>query len=269
MNNLILGSTIVFAPHPIDVALEGLAEAGYKNVEIGAVKGGFEHIDPDTVSDAEIQRIGRKLADLGLNPVSLSGHTQLQTDEGKTRYMRAMDIAKGLGMPIVNTFTGDAKTEEEREAYFANVQELCDYAEKLGLTIGMETDSNMLPTAKVGVEILDRINRPEVLGFNYDPGNVIYYTGADPIEDIHYALPRMVHFHLKDKIGGQGVFNFPPTGEGEIDLARLLTILNEAGYTGPISAEVEFDDKGWPDAAGCLEAAKRSVAGLHALGLTW
>lgn len=268
MDNLILGSTIVFAPHPIDAALEGLAEAGYRNVEIGAVKGWFEHIDPDTVTEAEIQRIGRKLADLGLNPVSLSGHTQLQTQEGKDRFKRAMDIAKGLGMPIVNTFTGDAKTDEEREAYFANVQELCDYATQLGLTIGMETDSNMLPTAKIGVEILERIGRPEVLGFNYDPGNVIYYTGADPYEDIMYALPRMVHFHLKDKIGGQGVFNFPPTGEGDIDLARLLRILEEAGYTGPISAEVEFDENGWPDIAGCLDGAKRSVAGLKALGLT-
>ncbi|MGD9712601.1 MAG: sugar phosphate isomerase/epimerase family protein [Thermomicrobiales bacterium] len=268
MENLILGSTIVFAPHPIDVALEGLAEVGYRNVEIGAVKGWFEHIDPDTVSDAEIDRIGRKLGDLGLNPVSLSGHTQLQTHEGKDRFIRAMDIAKGLGMPIVNTFTGDAKTDEEREAYFANVQELCDYAEKLGLTIGMETDSNMLPTAKIGVEILAKINRPGILGFNYDPGNVIYYTGADPYEDIMYALPQLVHFHLKDKKGGQGVFDFPPTGEGDIDLARLLKILEDAGYTGPISAEVEFDENGWPDAAGCLEGARRSVAGLHALGLT-
>jgi sugar phosphate isomerase/epimerase len=267
--NLILGSTIVFAPHPIDAALEGLAEAGYRNVEIGAVKGWFEHIDPDTVTDAEIQRIGSKLSQVGLNPVSLSGHTQLQTNEGKERFRRAIDIAAGLGMQIVNTFTGDAESEEEREAYFANVQELCDHAGSLGLKIGMETDSNMLPTAKIGVEILDRIDRPEVLGFNYDPGNVIYYTGADPYEDVLYALPRMVHFHLKDKIGGKGVFNFPPTGDGEIDIPRLLKILEDGGYTGPISAEVEFDDKGWPDVDGCRAAAKRTVENLHTLGLSW
>ncbi|CAN5780811.1 hypothetical protein BH24CHL4_BH24CHL4_17880 [soil metagenome] len=269
MDNLILGSTIVFAPHPIEAALEGLAEAGFKNVEIGAVKGWFEHIDPDTVSEAEIQRIGGRLSDLGLNPVSLSGHTQLQTDEGKDRFKRAIDIADGLGMQIVNTFTGDAQTEEERDAYFANVQELCDHAGPLGLKIGMETDSNMLPTAKSGAGILDRIDRPEVLGFNYDPGNVIYYTGADPYEDVQYALPRMVHFHLKDKIGGKGVFNFPPTGDGQIDIPRLLKILEDGGYSGPISAEVEFDDKGWPDIDGCKAAAKRTVENLHALGLSW
>lgn len=269
MNNKILGSTIVFAPFKLDQALEGLAAAGYRYCEVGAVKGWFEHIDPDTASDKDIQLAGTKLKDLGLELVSMSGHTQLQTAEGKARFTRCLDIAAALGASIVNTFTGDATTEDEREAYFANVGDLCDHAKALGLKIGMETDSNMLPTAKAGVAILDRINRPDTLGFNYDPGNVVYYTGADPIEDITYALPRLLHFHFKDKVGGKGIFNFPPPGEGEIDMRRLLKIVEEAGYTGPISAEVEFDDKGWPDYDACLDAAKRSVAHLHDMGLSW
>ena len=37
-----------------------------------------------------------------------------------------MEIAAALGVEIVNTFTGDATTTDEREAYFANVAELCD-----------------------------------------------------------------------------------------------------------------------------------------------
>ena len=268
-NATILGSTIVFAPYSLEQALEGLAAAGYRNCEIGAVKGWFEHIDPDTATDKEIAAAKQKLDDLGLNPVSLSGHTQLQTPEGKERFRRAIDIAQGLTMEIINTFTGDAETEAEREAWFENIQELCDYAENHGLIIGMETDSNMLPTAAAGVEILDRINRPGRIGFNYDPGNVVYYTGADPIEDIKIALPRMVHFHFKDKIGGKGIFNFPPPGEGELDMPKLLQLCADAGYSGPISAEVEFDENGWPDYDACLDAAKRSVANLHAMGLTW
>ncbi|MBW3632073.1 MAG: sugar phosphate isomerase/epimerase [Chloroflexi bacterium] len=268
MERVVLGSTIVFAPYTIDQALEGLADAGYRACEIGAVKGWFEHIDPDTVTDREIDRIGQKLADLGLKPVSLSGHAQLQTDEGADRFARAIDIAAALGMEIVNTYTGDATTEEEREAYFANVAALCDRAAGHGLKIGMETDSNMLPTAEAGVAILDRIDRPEVLGFNYDPGNVVYYTGADPLTDIHFALPRLVHFHFKDKIGGKGVFNFPPPGDGELDMTGLIAILDEARYSGPISAEVEFDERGWPEYDACRAAAVRSVENLRRMGLT-
>jgi L-ribulose-5-phosphate 3-epimerase len=266
-NAPVIGSTIVFAPYSLEQALEGLAEAGYHACEIGAVKGWFEHIDPDTATDKEIAAAERKLADLGLKPVSLSGHTQLQTAEGKERFRRAIDIAHGLGTQIVNTFTGDAETEADRDAWFTNVTELVDYAASKGLKVGMETDSNMLPTAAIGIAILDKINRPETLGFNYDPGNVVYYTGADPVADIKIALPRMVHFHLKDKIGGKGIFNFPPPGTGELDLAAMLALCAAADYRGPISAEVEFDDKGWPDYDACLTAAKTSVENLRRLSL--
>src|SRR4051794_3503147 len=108
MDRPVLGSTIVFAPYSIDQALEGLAAAGYRACEIGAVKGWFEHIDPDATSDAEIDRISRKLANLGIAPVSMSGHAQLQTAEGAARFARALDIAATLGMEVVNTATGDA-----------------------------------------------------------------------------------------------------------------------------------------------------------------
>ncbi len=204
MERVVLGSTIVFAPFTIDQALEGLAEAGYRACEIGAVKGWFEHIDPDTASEPEIDRIAARMADLGLRPVSLSGHAQLQTDAGAARFARAIDIAAALGMEVVNTYTGDATTDEEREAYLANVTTLCDRAAAQGLKIGMETDSNMLPTAEAGVAILDRIDRPDVLGFNYDPGNVIYYAGGDPLTDIHFALPRLVHSISRTRSAARG-----------------------------------------------------------------
>ena len=71
-NATILGSTIVFAPYSMEQALEGLAAAGYRNCEIGAVKGWFEHIDPDTATDKEIAASSSGSNDLGLNPVSLS-----------------------------------------------------------------------------------------------------------------------------------------------------------------------------------------------------
>src|SRR6187397_3270679 len=106
MENQILGSTIVFAPLSLDQALEGLAEAGYTNCEVGAVKGWFEHIDPDTASDKEIAHVEAKLKETGLTLVSMSGHTQLQTAAGKARFTRCLEIAASLGARIVNTFTG-------------------------------------------------------------------------------------------------------------------------------------------------------------------
>ena len=62
------------------------------------------------------------------------------------------------------------------------------------------------------------------------------------------------------ELGGKGVFDFPPPGDGELDMTGLLAILDEAGYAGPISAEVEFNELGWPDYDVCLAAAKRSCS---------
>ena len=45
------GSTIIFKPYTLEEALRGLAEAGFENVEIGAVKGFLEHLDPDAITD--------------------------------------------------------------------------------------------------------------------------------------------------------------------------------------------------------------------------
>ena len=53
----------------------------------------------------------------------------------------------------------------------------------------------------------------------------------------------------------------------QLDMKGLLTILNEAGYTGPLSAEVEFNELGWPGYDACRAAAKRSVENLRSMGL--
>jgi hypothetical protein len=50
-------------------------------------------------------------------------------------------------------------------------------------------------------------------------------------------------------------------------MTGLLTILDAGGYRGPISAEVEFDERGWPDYDACRAAARRSVENLRGMGL--
>ena len=102
--------------------------------------------------------------------------------------------------------------------------------------------------------------------FNYDPGNVRYYTGAVPEEDIEFALPRLGHFHLKDQRGGKGVADFPPLGEGEVDIPRILRRLRETGFSGPVCMEIEFTDYEWPAWEDCVEAAPTQQG---VLGWAW
>jgi sugar phosphate isomerase/epimerase len=164
-----------------------------------------------------------------------------------------------LGIRVLNTFTGDAETAEERAAFVDGARELADEAEAAGIRLCIETDSNLLPTAEAGLALLEQIGR-DWIQINYDPGNVVYYTGARPEQDIEHGLGRIGHVHLKDKRGGKGVLDFPPLGEGEIDIPAILRSLRASGFSGPVSMEIEFVDYQYPDWEACVEAAKRGKA---------
>ena len=73
------GSTIIFKPYPLAEALRGLAEAGFVNVEIGAVKEFLEHLDPD---NPDVDGCRALLDEHGLTCVSMSGHAPLHQEVG-------------------------------------------------------------------------------------------------------------------------------------------------------------------------------------------
>ena len=87
-------------------------------------------------------------------------------------------------------------------------------------------------------------------------------------EDLPRALPWVALCHLKDKIGGQRVWNFPPLGKGHVDFKKLLRILASARYAGPFSVEIEFQGHPWPPLAAVNKAMKDSHRFLTTLGLS-
>ena len=143
------GSSIIFIPFTLEQALAGLAEAGFVNVEIGAVKGFLEHLDPDDCGPAEVANCRRLLDEHGLTCVSMSGHAPLHLDIGVQRLTNVLGVGKELGIQVLNTFTGDA-SRPRRSRRSSNVRAIADEAQDAGIRLCIETDSNLLPTAAVG-----------------------------------------------------------------------------------------------------------------------
>jgi len=114
-------------------------------------------------------------------------------------------------------------------------------------------------------DLLEEIGHPWIR-INYDPGNVVYYAGVRPEEDIVHARGLIGHVHLKDKRGGKGILDFPPLGEGELDIPAMLGELQDSGFSGPVSMEIEFKDYQFPDWSECVEAARRGKAYWDSLG---
>jgi L-ribulose-5-phosphate 3-epimerase len=74
--------------------------------------------------------------------------------------------------------------------------------------------------------------------------------------------------HLKDTVGGKGVWNFPAIGDGSVDFAGVLEIMRETGYEGPYSVEIEFQGEPWPPMDEIDQALRRSYDHLKSLGLS-
>ena len=67
--------------------------------------------------------------------------------------------------------------------------------------------------------------------------------------------------------GGKGVWNFGEIGTGDVDFASVLRILQDAGYDGPYSVEIEFSGEPWPPLAEVNAAMRGSREHLNGLGL--
>lgn len=255
-------TTNTYHGYPLEAALRGIRQAGFTAVEIAAVRGWSEHLAPDASPD-EIARLRALLDQHGLRAVSLSGHSDLTTDAGVAQFLNALETAVRLGIPIVNTgIGGHAGGGEDERAFLARIGRVAEAAAARGIVVALETHGSILGTGAQGAALLARIGHP-ALRLNYDTANVIYYAGVRPEEDLVHALPYLAHVHLKDKIGGPGVWNFPPLGQGEIDFPRILRTLRDGGYTGPLSVEIEFQGEPWPPLPEVDRAVQASYAYLQ------
>lgn len=264
MHNPLAGHTNTYHAYSLEEALAGIAEAGFRHVELSAVPGWTEHVDLDGDPD----QLQRALEAYGLTAVSLSAHSDLTTDEGLAHGVKAVRFASDFGIPIVNTaIGGHAGKEEDERAFLDRVGELADAAERAGVVVALEIHGDIMASGRSALPLLERIGR-ESIKVNYDTANVEFYSGERAVDDLPAIVRHVVHCHLKDTMGGKGNWDFPALGRGVVDFARVLEIFRQAGYEGPFSVELEFQGEPWPPLAEVTEAMRASYQHLRGLGLS-
>jgi len=264
--NRLAATTTCYEPYSLEEALAGIAAAGFRYVELAAIRGIIEHV-PLTPDARTLGHVHRLLNRYSLTPVALSAHSNLTNARGLKDAFRALDLCERMGIPILNTAVGGPEEGEEDEAVFLqNIGGLADYAAERDVTITLEIHGELTATGQKSAELMQKINRPNVR-INYDTANCEYFGGVPAEEDLGYALPWVALSHLKDKIGGHRVWNFPAVGSGHVYFAKLFRMFRRGGYTGPFSVEVEFRGHPWPPLATVNRAMRKSYKYLNCLGL--
>ncbi len=263
MRNALAGHTNSFHTYGREEALAGIAEAGYRTVELTAVEGWTEHVD----LDADTGELRARLEHYGLEPVVLSGHSDLTTDEGLVYGIKAVEWCANYGLPVMNTAIGGHASQEENEsAFLANIEALANAAEDAGVDVALEIHGDIMASGARTLPLLERIGHPRIK-VAYDTGNCEFYGDVKAVDDLAAIVPYLANVHLKDHRGGKGDWDFPAPGDGTIDFGAVLGILEAGGYRGPLSVEIEFQGDPWPPLAEVNASMARACSHLNALGL--
>jgi len=240
MKNKIGVVTSTYPNYNGDEAMQGIAAASFKYVELASAPSYFEHIipRPEEAADKDVKNLLEKCKGYGLELYCIAGHTRLLTEKGKENFKTVLDYAEKAGVPFVTTDTGEVKQEDDKLRFYKDMEELADYAQSKNVTICLEMHGSWCNNGKTGAEIIKKINHPNVR-LNYDTGNVSLYGGVWAVDDMEYAVPHMAFMHIKEVGGELKEWNFPALGDGKVDFDIIRGYIKD--YTGPISVEIEFD----------------------------
>ncbi len=222
--------------HDYRVALDGIAEAGFKYAGIMTdVNGRIITLETTT---GQAARIGEEARSRGLKVASLSlgsFDVSKSLDEGISQLKRYIDNTASLGAPIVHF--GGTSREDHMDKYIEAIGECCDYAKGKGVQLSLKTHGGFNTSGADCRKYIERVGHKN-FGLWYDPGNVYYYTdGAlNPVDDAAAIDGLVFGMSVKDFLMPKNVSVTP--GTGMVDFPRLITRLQEGGFTrGPLVVE--------------------------------
>jgi sugar phosphate isomerase/epimerase len=206
-------------------AYEHLASLGLRHVEILVPP-------PDTVAATQAQ-----LDKHGLVASSLHGECDISQPNVAQRVAEQMPAFEALGCAIM--FTSVRKGELAAETAYSRLREAGEVARAHGVTLVLETHPDLVTNGEVARQTMEAVDHPNVR-VNFDTANIYFYNrDVDCVAELRHVVPYVAAVHLKDTDGGYRHWHFPALGEGIVDFGEVFAVLDEAGFQGPCTLEIE------------------------------
>ncbi|WP_394992366.1 sugar phosphate isomerase/epimerase family protein [Emticicia sp.] len=196
----------------------------------------------------------KKLDELGLKRIAVTicgaDFNQISPDENMRkatleRNKRAVDCALVLGADLLtgpyhsalSHFTGKPATQQEWQWAVENLQELAQYADDLGITLGLEYlnrfESYLVSSADELLKLVEDINHPACkIMFDTFHANIEEKSLGDAIRKLSKHL---VHVQVSEN-------DRSTVGKGNVDWEDVFKALKDINYGGWLSIEA-FSEK--------------------------
>ncbi|MFZ2147589.1 MAG: sugar phosphate isomerase/epimerase family protein [Sedimentisphaerales bacterium] len=251
-----------WANYDYRVALDAIAEAGFKYAGLMTTKSKTGLVISISTTLEEAERIGEEAEKRGLDVLSVYG--------GDIPVAKSLGAGiEGLKKLIDNCAACDAKnllmggTGDEKlyKMYYKAIAECCDYAAEKGVGISIKPHGGLNATGPQCRKTIEMVGHRNFRIW-YDPGNIFFYSNGelDPVDDAATVDGLVVGMCVKDYRHPKNVSVTP--GTGQVDFPAVLARLRKGGFTqGPLV--VECLDQG--DAEQTLAQARKARTFLEGL----
>jgi len=272
-------STNAYTRYDLSEAVRRIADHGYEGVEIladtpHAYLPEFGNTDWDRLETA-LDETGLAVSNINANtamgyyddapPSAFFDPTIITANHDDRRWRieytkQAIELASAVGAPAACITTGRPlpgnPPDQAREYLLDSLDELTNYAEEAGVSLGIEYEPELLIECTDEVLTLIEDIGSDALGVNLDIGHSAVY-GEDPAESIRRCAGHITGIHLEDIVGGRrGKHYHEIPGKGDTEFRPVFEALADIGYTGFATMELYT----YPDAPD--EAAATAIEEL-------
>lgn len=217
-----------------DAALDGTKEAGYKIFGLLSRTRSEPFIAADATPEY-LAELKKKIAarNLKANMGALRILTNGSIEDGKTDLRKQIDNAKTLELEYILTFGVDKPAEFSN--FYKIMQDGATYAQEHGIKLVLKPHGGGSGASEEILRCIKEINQPNFKIW-YDAGNIIYYTGKDPMAELEPIVQHVTGFCAKDCAAPKAEV-MVQLGTGKVDFAKVFARLKAAGFNGPIMLE--------------------------------
>jgi sugar phosphate isomerase/epimerase len=158
---------------------------------------------------------------------------KLSVADSITNVRQQIDNAKVLEVEFLLTFGTEKPTDYED--YYKIMADAAPYAQERGIKLVLKPHGGGSGAAEEIIRCMAKVNQPNFKIW-YDAGNIIYYTGKDPLEQLKPIIQHVTGFCAKDCSGEKGDV-WLEFGTGKVDFPGVFTMLKNAGFNGPVMVE--------------------------------
>ncbi len=217
-----------------DAALLAIKGAGYQTMGLLTRTRDEPFIGADATPEY-LARLKQRIADSGLraNMGALRSRHAIPIDESIREVRTQIDNAATLGLPFLLTFGVDRP--DEYAHYYTVMRDAAAYAQERRIKLVMKPHGGSSGASDEIAAVMKAVQHPNFKIW-YDAGNIIYYTGKDPIEELKPIAQHVTGFCAKDcgAVKGDVMIQF---GAGKVDFAGVFRTLKSAGFDGPVMVE--------------------------------